>query len=460
MTVSVLILAAGHGSRMHSSTPKVLHHLAGKPLVQYSYNTATTVMDGSPDNPTDPKRKPVVVIGHSADEVRRELGEKVNFAVQEPQLGTGHAVQSAETLLKGKADQVLVISADMPLLTAQTLQKMADLQRETGSAMVMLTIHSENARGFGRVLRATDGAPLQIIEELHATPEQLRITELNAGVYCFRDAWLWDAIKKIKLSPRGEYYLTDLLQIAVSQGDLVKVYTTDDTAEAMGINNRIHLAEAGAVLRKRINTTHMLAGVTITDPASTYIEPDVKIGQDTIIEPNTHLHGNTVIGAECVIGPNTIIHDTQIGDGCTILCSVLESALLEDHVEMGPFGHLRKGAHLASHVHMGNFGEVKNSYLGPGTKMGHFSYIGDAQIGLDVNIGAGTITCNFDGVHKHKTVLADGVFIGSDTMLVAPITMGEGARSGAGAVVTKDVPPHTTVVGVPARPLQKKESSE
>ncbi|MEM5776306.1 MAG: DapH/DapD/GlmU-related protein, partial [Anaerolineaceae bacterium] len=314
-------------------------------------------------------------------------------------------------------------------------------------AMVMLSIHSEHARGFGRVIRAADGCPQEIIEEAHATPEQLRITELNAGVYCFQDAWLWDAVKKIGLSPRGEYYLTDLLKIAVSQGDGVKVYSTDDASEAMGINNRAHLAEAESVLRRRINTTHMLAGVTITDPAVTYIEPGVIIGQDTVIAPNTFLHGSTVIGQGCVIGPNTIIHDTQIGDHCTVLCSVLESAVLEDHVEMGPFGHLRKGAHLASHVHMGNFGEVKNSYLGPETKMGHFSYIGDAQIGSDVNIGAGTITCNFDGVRKHKTVLADGVFIGSDTMLVAPVTMGEGARSGAGAVVTKDVPPHTTVVG-------------
>jgi bifunctional UDP-N-acetylglucosamine pyrophosphorylase / glucosamine-1-phosphate N-acetyltransferase len=204
----------------------------------------------------------------------------------------------------------------------------------------------------------------------------------------------------------------------------------------------------------------MLSGVTFIDPAITYIEPGVKIGRDTILYPNTYLRGNTVIGEGCVIGPNTIIEDTQIGNRCTILCSVLESALLEDDVDMGPFAHLRKGAHLATGVHMGNFGEIKNSYLGPETKMGHFSYIGDAQIGANVNIGAGTITCNFDGVNKHKTELADGVFIGSDTMLVAPVKMGEGARSGAGAVVTKDVPPHTTVVGVPAHPIIKKETSE
>ncbi|MCE5207012.1 MAG: bifunctional UDP-N-acetylglucosamine diphosphorylase/glucosamine-1-phosphate N-acetyltransferase GlmU [Chloroflexi bacterium] len=450
MIVSVLILAAGQGLRMHSSTPKVLHRLAGKPLIRYSFETACSVSS----------QKPVVVIGHAADKIRNELGDLVDYVIQTPQLGTGHAVQAAETQLKDTTDQLVVISADMPLLTARTLKAMADLQKETGSVMVMLSIHSESPHGFGRVIRDEESYPVAIVEEAQASEEQLKCTELNAGAYCFDAHWLWDALKKIKVSPKGEFYLTDLLEIAVGQGEKVQVYTLADASEALGINNRTHLAEAEMVVRKRVNNDLMLSGVTIIDPAITYIEPGVSIGKDTIIYPNTHLRGSTVIGEQCIIGPNTIIDNTQIGSRCIILCSVLESAVLEDDVEMGPFGHLRKGAHLATGVHMGNFGEIKNSYLGPETKMGHFSYIGDAQIGSDVNIGAGTITCNFDGVNKNKTVLADGVFVGSDTMLVAPVKMGEGARSGAGAVVTKDVPPHTTVVGVPARPIIKKETSE
>ena len=450
MTVSVLILAAGQGTRMRSSTPKVLHHLAGKPLIRYSYEAACAVSS----------QKPVVVIGHEADQIRHEMGDLVDYAIQSPQLGTGHAVQSAETQFKGKTDRLLVISADMPLLTAETLKAMADLQQASGSVMVMLSIVSETARGFGRVIRDETGHAVAIVEEAQASPEQLKCTELNAGVYCFDSRWLWDALRKIKISPKGEFYLTDLLEIAVSEKQKVQVYTLEDASEALGINNRIHLAEAEALLRRRVNNQLMLSGVTIIDPVSTYIAPGVKVGRDTIIHPNTHLRGSTVIGEECSIGPNTIIENTQIGSRCTVLCSVLESAVLEDDIEMGPFGHLRKGAHLASGVHMGNFGEIKNSYLGPETKMGHFSYIGDAQIGSNVNIGAGTITCNYDGVRKNKTVLADGVFVGSDTMLVAPVTMGEGSRSGAGAVVTKDVPPHTTVVGVPAHPVIKKETSE
>lgn len=450
MTVSVLVLAAGHGTRMRSSVPKVLHPLSGKPLIRYAIETANALSD----------QKPTIVIGHGAEAVRQAVGENADFVLQEPQLGTGHAVLCAQPTLESKAGQVLVFAADMPLLTAETLKALIDLQKESGSVMAMMSIISAQPRGFGRVIRNAAGDAVAIVEEAHATPEQLRINELNAGVYCFDSRWLWPALKQIKISTKGEYYLTDLLQIAVEQGKPVKVHTAGDASEALGINTRVHLAEAGNVLRQRVNTALMLSGVTITDPASTFIEPGVQIGQDTVIQPNTHLRGKTVIGADCVIGPNTIVQDTTIGNGCTILASVLEWAVVEDDVEMGPFCHLRKGAHLAAHVHMGNFGEVKDSYLGPGTKMGHFSYIGNARIGANVNIGAGTITCNYDGERKHQTVLEDNVFVGSDTMLVAPVKMGEGARSGAGAVVTKDVPPHTIVVGVPAHPIEKKEKSE
>jgi bifunctional UDP-N-acetylglucosamine pyrophosphorylase/glucosamine-1-phosphate N-acetyltransferase len=240
----------------------------------------------------------------------------------------------------------------------------------------------------------------------------------------------------------------------------VQALVMDDPDEALGINTRVHLAEAEAVLRRRINTAWMIAGVTLSDPDSTYIEPGVSIGQDTVILPNTHLHGSTVIGEGCTLGPNTIIRDSTLGAGCTVLAAVLEGAVLEDGVSMGPFAHLRKGAHLGKGVHMGNFGEIKNSYLGEGTKMGHFSYIGDATIGANVNIGAGTITCNFDGVHKNHTEIGDDVFLGSDTMLVAPVSVGEGARTGAGAVVTKDVAAHTLVVGVPAHLLRSLEKED
>jgi len=299
-----------------------------------------------------------------------------------------------------------------------------------------------------------------IIEEAHATPEQLAIRELNAGVYCFRAEWLWQALERIPLSPKGEYYLTDTVGLAAEEGLPIEVSIVDDPAEALGINTRVHLAEAETHLRQRINRRWMLAGVTILDPATTYIEADVTIGADTVLYPNTHLRGNTTIGSHCRIGPNSILEDTRVGDHCLVLASVTEGAILEEGVSMGPYGHLRKGAHLGAGVHMGNFGEVKSSYLGPNTKMGHFSYIGDAQIGANVNIGAGTITCNFDGEHKHPTEIGDDVFIGSDTMLVAPLKIGDRARTGAGSVVTHDVPADTIVVGVPARPHRKHNPSE
>jgi bifunctional UDP-N-acetylglucosamine pyrophosphorylase / glucosamine-1-phosphate N-acetyltransferase len=317
---------------------------------------------------------------------------------------------------------------------------------------------SDNPRGFGRIVRDADGSVRAIVEEAQATPEQLALRELNVGVYCFKASWLWDALHRIQISPKGEYYLTDLVGIAVSAGLTVQAIPATDPTEMIGINTRVHLAEAALALQRRINQNWMLAGVTLVDSATTYIEPGVTIGRDTVIWPNTHLQGQTVVGEECVLGPNSILRDTQVGHRCEVFASVLEQAVLEDDVNLGPFVHLRKGAHLAQGVHMGNFGEVKNSYLGPGTKMGHFSYIGDAQIGEGVNIGAGTITCNFtmEG-KKNRTEIGARAFIGSDTMLVAPVKVGEGAATGSGAVVTKDVPPHTLVVGVPARAIRKLE---
>ena len=445
MSIRAVILAAGMGTRMRSKQPKVLHSLMGSPMIHYALASASEATSA----------KPVVVVGHHAEAVKEAVGEQADFVLQEPQLGTGHAVQQTQPLLKGKVDQILVTAADMPLLTSDTFNLLIEAQANNSGPITMLTVASDDPRGFGRVIKDENGSVQAIVEEAQATPEQLQIRELNAGVYCIDAAWLWKALPRVPLSPKGEYYLTDVVGIAVSDGLAVNALQLDDPSEAIGINTRVHLAEAVAVLRKRINRYWMLAGVTIHDPQTTTIEPNVTVGQDTVILPNTHLHGSTTIGADCEIGPNTIIRDTKIGDDCRITDSVLESAVVGSKVTMGPFAHLRSGAHLEDNVHMGNFGEVKNSTLGKGTKMGHFSYIGDATIGEDVNIGAGTITCNFDGKKKNHTEIADGAFIGSDTMLVAPVEIGEGAITGAGSVVTKNVPPHTVVVGLPARAIRK-----
>lgn len=450
MKITSIILAAGKGTRMRSDLPKVLHPLMGKPMYQYGLETARHVTG----------LEPVMVIGHQADAVRQAVGSQARFVVQEPQLGTGHAVKQTESLLSGQTDLVLVMSADMPLLTVETLSALVEKQAHNSGPFSMLTVIREEARGFGRILRDDQGQVVGIVEEAQASPEQLQIHELNVGAYCFDAQWLFQALPRIPLSPKGEYYLTDLVAIAVAQGKPVQTLVAPDVSETIGINTRVHLAEAQTLLRQRINRRWMLAGVTLEDPASTYIEPGVRIGRDTLILPNSHLQGNTVVGKNCVIGPNSMIQNTCMGDRCQIHASVLESAVLEDDVDVGPFAHLRKGAYLASGVHMGNFGEIKNSYLGAGTKMGHFSYLGDATIGPDVNIGAGTITCNYDGREKHPTEIGAGVFIGSDTMLVAPVKLGKGARTGAGAVVTKDVAEDTLAVGVPARSIRKLKKGE
>lgn len=445
MEVTAVILSAGKGTRMRSNLPKVLHPLLGKPMASYALEAAREATGSTP----------VMVIGYEADTVRRGFGDSAHYVIQEPQLGTGHAVQQAETLLRDSTKYVLVTTADMPLLRSETLRELVEAQRNHTGPISMLTVYADDPRGFGRIVRSQSDQVQGIVEEAHATPEELQIRELNPSVYCFAADWLWNALKRIPLSPKGEYYLTDLVGIAVAEGQSVLTLPVENPKETIGINTRLHLAEAEALLRQRINQGWMYAGVTIIDPHSTYIEADVDIGMDTVIWPNTHLQGMTKVGKSCEIGPNAIVRDSIIGDRCGILASVVESAVLEDEVDIGPFAHLRKGAHLAQGVHMGNFGEVKDAYLGPGTKMGHFSYIGNATIGPKVNIGAGTITCNYDGEKKHLTEIGAGVFIGSDTMLVAPLKLGDGSRTGAGSVVTKDVPENTLVVGMPARAIKK-----
>ena len=461
MTVAAVILAAGHGSRMKSTLPKSLHPLAGRPLIDWTLRA----VDGLSD------LQPVVVVGHAKKQVQDYLGDRVEYSLQEQLLGTGHALMQAKERLNQRADQVLVLYADMPLLRPETLKRLA--QRRAGSlhrqqrpvALSLLTVERKEAQGFGRIVRNQNGSVRAIVEEVDCTPEQLAIRELNPGVYCFNAQWLWENISLLTPSSTGEYFLTDLLAIAVEQGqDVETVAAAPD--ETLGINDRSQLAVAAQTLRHRINTDHMLSGVTIVDPASTYIDADVNIGQDSTILPGTHLQGATTVGAGCCIGPNSRIVDSAIGDACRVEYSVIEQARMDRGSEVGPFGHLRPGAHLGEDVHMGNFGEVKNSRLGRGVKMGHFSYIGDATVGENVNVGAGTITCNFDGVSKNRTTLGDDVFLGSDTLLVAPVTLGARARTGAGAVVTRDVEEDTLVYGVPAkRPpvaenVRQPESSE
>ena len=448
MKITAVLLAAGQGTRMKSDLPKVLHPLCGKPMLWHVLEALKSVTT----------EKSVVVVGHGAEEVRKYVGNSAECVLQEPQLGTAHAALQAESLLRGKTDYVIVTYADMPLLRGETFKQLLETQRLNAGPLSLLTVIADDPRGFGRIVRKVDGTVEAIVEEYVATPEQREIKELNVGAYCFKAEWLWDALHRIEKNPKkGEYYLTDIVELAVRGNLPVQALVHDDFIETIGINTRIHLSEAEAALRTRINHEHMLNGVSIMNPACTYIEVGVKIGKDTTILPNTYLHGNTVIGEGNMIGPNTIIRNTTIGNACKILASVLESAVLEDDVDMGPFARLRKGAHLKSHVHMGNFGEVKDSTLHEGVKMGHFSYIGNANIGARTNIGAGTITANYDGEKKNPTEIGEDAFIGSDTMLIAPLKLGDGARTGAGAVVTKNVPEDTLVVGMPARAIRKVE---
>ena len=451
MTIASVILAAGLGKRMRSNLPKTLHPLLGKPIVFHALDAVLPYVDLAP----------VLVTGFGGEQVREELarayGSAVTFALQAEQLGTGHAVRSAEDQLRGKADMLLVTFGDMPMLRPETIERLIQNHRETGSTLTMTSVIGDLPRGFGRVVRSSDGSVQAIVEEAVATPEQLKIREYNISAYCFDAEWMWQNLEKLKPSPKGEFYITDLVAEAKAQACRVEAVVLEDPAEGLGINNRVDLADCERALRKRINQQWMLAGVSFLDPDTTTVEMDVTIGQDTVLYPNTHLRGRTSIGENCVIGPDTTLLHTSVGDNSVIQYSTAEKATVGSHVTMGPFCHLRSGAVLMDHVHLGNFGEVKDSTLGEHTKMGHFSYIGNALIGKDVNIGAGTITCNFDGKAKHLTEIGDETFIGSDTMLVAPLKIGKRAKTAAGAVVTHDVPDETLVVGVPARPRERKD---
>ena len=437
MNVSIIILAAGQSTRFHSNTPKVLHPLGERPMLAYVVDLATQLSATQP-----------VLVGapESLDDIRAWGGERLRYATQTEPRGTGHAVLQARPLLEDPTAPILVLYGDTPLLREATLRQLVQRHVENQTAITILTLEGDASRGFGRIVRDADGRVTAIVEEIEATPETAAIREFNTGICVFDADTLWTLLEQVQPSPvKGELYLTDCVALAAQAGMTIATLPVADPTEALGINTRVDLATAEAVLRQRINERWMLAGVTLADPATTYIGPDITIGRDTVIQPNTHLRGKTAIGEACTIGPNTIIEGCTIGNRCDVLASVLEFAVMEDDSNIGPFSHLRKGSRVCTGAHVGNFGEMKNSTLGP------FTYLGDAQIGENVNIGAGTITCNFDGQNKHPTVVESDVFIGSNSLIVAPIRIGTGAKTGAGSVVTHDVPPYTVVYGVPAR---------
>ena len=464
-TYAAIVLAAGKGTRMRSTLPKVLHPVAGLPLLAHVLNAIDSIPSTAafaPLNSTITTQRPIVVLGHEAEQVEDKIGPRCHYALQEEQLGTAHAVLAAENTaqeLNPVPQTILVCYGDTPLISGQILARVLIEHLTSQATLTFLTAITENPSDFGRVVRNTDGSVREIVEMKRATEEQRRINEVNSGVYCFDQSWLWPALHMLPMNASGEYYLTDLVAVASSQGcKIASVSGSFD--ETIGINDRVQLAAAECILRARVRERLMYAGVTILDPASTFIDAQVEIRSDTVIYPGTMITGKTRIGSACRIGPGTTIDESLLGNGCIVRNSVLEGSTLEDGVSIGPFSHCRPGAYLARNVRMGNFGEVKNSYIGAETDMHHFSYVGDATLGEHVNIGAGTITCNYDGVEKNRTIIGDGAFIGSDTMLIAPVTVGEYAKTGAGSVVNRDVPPGAVVVGVPARVLRMPQPSD
>lgn len=456
-TYATVVLAAGKGTRMCSNLPKVLHQVAGLPLLAHVLNAVEAIPPTSIGLESSlTSHRPIVVVGHGAEHVAANFGERCLYTLQEEQLGTGHAVLVARTevdALDPLPDIVLVCYGDTPLITGATMQKLLIEHLERRATITFLTGIADLPSDYGRIVRNTDGQITAIVEVKRATEAQKNIREVNSGVYCFDRAWLWAALTDLPRNPGGEYYLTDLVEIASSQGRIVSA-VSGSLDETVGINNRLQLAEIEQLLRRRILNKHMYAGVTIIDPATTYIGAEVEIGMDTVILPGTMISGHTRIGTSCRIGPYATIENSTIGSGCIVNQSALEDTTFEEGVNIGPFSHCRPGSYLARNVHMGNFGEVKNSYIGAETIIHHFGYIGDATVGEEVNIGAGTVTCNYNGVKKNHTTIGARAFIGSDTMLVAPISVGEHATTGAGSVVTRNVPSGTLVAGVPAHTLR------
>jgi bifunctional UDP-N-acetylglucosamine pyrophosphorylase/glucosamine-1-phosphate N-acetyltransferase len=426
-----VILAAGQGKRMKSKLYKVLHPVCGKPMIGH-------VLDALQAVQTD---RTVVVVGHGAEAVKSYLGNRAEYVLQREQLGTGHAVMQAEDVLKNETGVTIVICGDTPLITSETLKKLLDLHIDTQAAATILTAKLDNPRGYGRIIRDREGAVVRIVEQKDCSPEEEKVQEINTATYCFDNQKLFAALKQItNRNAQQEYYLTDVIGVLQKQGERIAASCLDDPAEASGVNDRAQLAEAERIMRERILRRHLMNGITIIDPANTYIGCDVIIGADTVIFPGTHLSGSTVIGADCKIGPGADIRDTKIGDGAEVMHSVLVQAEIGDRTTVGPFAYLRPGSRIGQGVKIGDFVEIKNSTVADGSKISHLSYVGDAKIGRNVNIGCGAITVNYDGVNKYPTEIADEAFIGSNVNLIAPLKIGKGAYVVAGSTITKDVP--------------------
>lgn len=464
--VGVIILAAGKGTRMRSRLPKVAHPIAGRAMLEHAIRAAAEAVDTTNER----QSRFIVVVGHEAETVRAAVtwtpgSGRLTYVMQHEQRGTGDAVRVARTnatcadTTSATPEIILVTYGDTPLVRAETLRRLLAEHERSGATLTFLTGQTADPNDYGRVQRDTAGHVRGIVEVKHATPEQLAIQEVNSGIYAFEADWLWSRLDTLEPHPNGEYYLTDLVEVAVHEGRRVATHRVA-LDETMGVNDRVALAEAERTLRERILRDLMLSGVTIEDPATTYVHAGVRVGQDTLIRPGCHLLGSTVIGERCVIGPASVIRDSQIGDDCQVQASWVEESTMEATSRVGPMSHLRPNARLRPGANLGNFAEVKNSVIGERVQMHHFSYMGDADVGADTNVGAGTITMNYDGVNKHHTTIGERVFLGCDTLLRAPVSIGDGATTGGGSVVTRDVTPGSLVVGAPARPIRRVKTAE
>lgn len=429
--IFAVVLAAGQGTRMKSKLYKVLHPVCGKPMVEHVIDHISLLN----------VERVVTVVGHGAELVKETLGDQSEYVLQEEQLGTAHAVQQAEPILSGLSGTTLVVCGDTPLIRPETMQALLDQHASQNAKATILTAVTDDPTGYGRILRDEHGQVSQIVEQKDATSEQQLVKEINTGTYCFDNEALFEALKLVKNeNAQGEYYLPDVIEILQKQGETVAAYVTENFDETLGVNDRFALSQAEELMRARINERHMRNGVTIINPISTHISADAVIGSDTVILPGVIIEGKTVIGEDCKIGPNSHIVDSQIGNAATIHSSVVLNSQVGNETAVGPFAHLRPESSLGNHVKIGNFVEVKKSKLGDNTKVSHLSYIGDAEVGNNVNIGCGSITVNYDGKNKYKTTIEDDVFVGCNSNLVAPVTLKKGSFIAAGSTITKEVP--------------------
>ncbi len=444
--VVAVVLAAGLGTRMRSALPKVLHPLCGRPMLAYVLDAWASTADGVAGP------SPVVVYSPSVADVATAFADRATFALQDDPRGTGDAVRAALDAVPAGATEIVVVYGDVPLVTGSDFDAVLEARREDDAALALATVFAADPAALGRVVRGEFGTVERIVEAKDATPDELESNETNAGLYAFDAAWLRRRIATLGPSATtGELYLTDLVRLAREDGRIVAAVAFEDDGRFDGINDRNQLAAAEWSLRVRLNEAHMQAGVTMRDPSTVYLDWSVELAPDVTLEPNVILRGNTSVGTGSVIGPGSELVDATVGERATVWASVVELSIIEDQATVGPFSHLRAGTVIGRGAQVGNYAELKNTRLGAGSKQHHASYLGDAVIGEGVNVGAGTITANYDGTSKQPTTVGDGAFLGVDTMLIAPIEVGEGARTGAGAVVTRDVPPGKLAVGVPAR---------